>query len=153
MLSTIRALNKKSKENFADNNGHNIFRIFDVSPNFFFTKSEKKVWLLVLNMVDTSYLSSCQMIYGIGSWETKKYLKNLKTWYNFSLVLSLLLKMKSFSIKLLTNKTWTILIVPTSHLAQLFSPTLRNNPTNIQKSLILQTKIVSYNYQKAEEFL
>ena len=32
----------KAKENFADNDGHNILRLFDVLPNFSFTTSERK---------------------------------------------------------------------------------------------------------------
>ena len=41
---TIKVVNKdiKAKENFADNHGHNILRLFDVLPNFLFTTSETK---------------------------------------------------------------------------------------------------------------
>ena len=31
---------KNAKENFSDNLGHNILRVFDVLPNFSFTTSE-----------------------------------------------------------------------------------------------------------------
>ena len=31
---------QKAKENFEDNHFHNILRVFDVLPNFFFTADE-----------------------------------------------------------------------------------------------------------------
>ena len=32
----------KAKENFTDNHGHNIFRLFDTLPSFFVTTNETK---------------------------------------------------------------------------------------------------------------
>ena len=34
----------KTKENFADNRGHNLLRLFDVWPNFFFTTNGTKLY-------------------------------------------------------------------------------------------------------------
>ena len=45
------------KENFADNHGHNIFRIFDVLPNFPFTTSDKSL-IFSNKLVYTSCLTS-----------------------------------------------------------------------------------------------
>ena len=39
-----------AKETFADNHGHNILRIFDVSPNFPFTENETKPQFFAKNI-------------------------------------------------------------------------------------------------------
>ena len=40
---------QKAKENFADNHGHNILRLFDTSPNFLFTTSDMKRSVIISN--------------------------------------------------------------------------------------------------------
>ena len=41
-----------AKETFADNHGHNILRIFDVLPNFPFTKNETKPQFFAKNILE-----------------------------------------------------------------------------------------------------
>ena len=50
---TNGATNKaiKTNENFADNHGHNILRLFDTLPNFPFHHKWNKGWLLVINII------------------------------------------------------------------------------------------------------
>ena len=48
------------KEKFADNNFHNILRLFDVLLKFLFTTSGNDVLFLLINMVYKSCLTSSQ---------------------------------------------------------------------------------------------
>ena len=65
---------KKAKEYFAGNDGHNILRIFDT---FSFHQKWKEAGLLVINMVHTSCLTSCQTTYNLGFYKIRKYQENL----------------------------------------------------------------------------
>ena len=51
------------------NYGHNIFRFFDILPNFYFTTSEKEVCLLVINVVYISCLKNCRSSYELRFYE------------------------------------------------------------------------------------
>ena len=91
LLLKIRAVNKviKNEKQIVDYHGHKISRIFDVLLFFcfFFYHKWNGLWLLLINMVYTSYLTSCRT--------TENHLKTSK---NFNLVPSLHPKKKILSI-------------------------------------------------------
>ena len=50
------------------NHGHNILRLCDILPGLTHQK-ENKLWLLVIKMVYTCCLKSCQKTDDLGSWK------------------------------------------------------------------------------------
>ena len=70
---------------------------------FSFHYKWNKAWLLVINMVYTSCLTSCRTTWDLGFYEIRKYHQNLK---NCRLVFSLPPKTKNTSKSLLKNRNW-----------------------------------------------
>ena len=68
-MTAFRVASKalKTKENFADNGGHNILRIFDILPNLSSTAIKAGFDLLIEKKIHTICLTSSRTIKLLGS--------------------------------------------------------------------------------------